>query len=148
MAFLESCWEQDVAAINDKDGDDDGPQNNRLGYSMYTVVAKEDCQVWRWHHRDMKNLLQQSSDMQAALTRAMTSAVVGKVINFTVSRSSSRPSWQTWLDDWKHARSTSTVTASYVEAPATPVSAAATKAVPTTKKPTEKPSQVEEEERT
>jgi hypothetical protein len=34
----------------------------------------------------------------------MTAAIVGKVISYTVSRTTARPTWQTWLDDWKHAR--------------------------------------------
>ena len=32
----------------------------------------------------------------------MTAAIVGKVINLTVSRSErTLPTWSTWLDDWK-----------------------------------------------
>jgi CRP-like cAMP-binding protein len=70
--------------------------------SMYTIVAQEDCTVLRWSHRDMAALMEKSTDMRAALTRAMTAAIVGKVINFTVSRSAGARTWSTWLDDWKH----------------------------------------------
>lgn len=45
---------------------------------MYTIVAAEDCLVLRWSHEDMQALMQKSTDMRAALTRAMTAAVVGK----------------------------------------------------------------------
>jgi hypothetical protein len=30
----------------------------------------------------------------------MTSAVVGKVVNMTVSRNRALPKWSTWLTDW------------------------------------------------
>ena len=44
-----------------------------------------------------------SADLRAGLTRAMTAAIVGKVIQFTMSRSAAIPtSWSAWLDDWKH----------------------------------------------
>ena len=97
MAFLESSWGKDT----DHTAAGDQP-NSRSDRAMYTVVAKEDCVVWRWSHEDMAALMDMSSDMNAALTRAMTSAIVGKVIGFTTSRQSARPSWQTFLDGWKH----------------------------------------------
>lgn len=56
----------------------------------------------RWSHADMEALMARSTDLRAAMTRAMTAAIVGKVINFTVSKSSALPTWSTWLDDWKH----------------------------------------------
>jgi hypothetical protein len=37
--------------------------------------------------------------MRGALTRAMTSAVVGKVVNMTFSRAKV-PQWTDWLGDW------------------------------------------------
>ena len=37
--------------------------------------------------------------MRGALTRAMTSAVVGKVVNMTISRAK-LPQWTAWLRDW------------------------------------------------
>jgi len=46
--------------------------------SMYTIVAQDDCIVLRWSHADMQSLMEKSTDMRAALTRAMTAAVVGK----------------------------------------------------------------------
>jgi Popeye protein conserved region len=70
--------------------------------SMYTIVAQEDCTVLRWRHADMERLMEKSTDMRAALTRAMTAAIVGKVINFTISRSRATQTWATWLSDWKY----------------------------------------------
>lgn len=70
--------------------------------SMYTIVAQEDCVVLRWRHDVMEGLMEKSTDMRAALTRAMTAAIVGKVINFTVSRSKANQTWATWLGDWKY----------------------------------------------
>jgi CRP-like cAMP-binding protein len=69
--------------------------------ALYTIIAKEDCQIFRWSHADMEGLMQRSTDMRAVLTRAMASAVVGKVIGFTVSRSAGAMSWSSWLSDWK-----------------------------------------------
>ena len=71
--------------------------------SMYTIVAAQDCILLQWTHDDMEQLMNRSNDMRAALTRAMTAAIVGKVVKFSVSKSSSLlPTWSTWLDDWKH----------------------------------------------
>jgi hypothetical protein len=97
MAFIEACW-------GNNNNNDSAP---RTVNAMYTVVAKEDCIVWRWTHDEMERLMARSPDMRDALTRAMTSAIVGKVISFTISRSSARPTWQTWLDDWNAKRSES-----------------------------------------
>ena len=69
---------------------------------MCTIVASEDCLVLRWSHGDMEELMAKSTDMRAALTRAMTAAVVGKVISFTVSRSKTPPTWSSWLEDWQN----------------------------------------------
>lgn len=30
----------------------------------------------------------------------MTSSIVGKVVNMTLSRTNAMPTWSTWLDDW------------------------------------------------
>lgn len=70
--------------------------------SMYTIVAQEDCVVLRWRHDAMESLMEKSTDMRAALTRAMTAAIVGKVINFTISRTKAAQTWATWLGDWKY----------------------------------------------
>lgn len=73
--------------------------------SLYTIIAKEDCTILQWSHADIETLMQRSTDMRAAMTRAMAAAIVGKVINFTVSNAN-RPSWTSWLSDWKQADGT------------------------------------------
>ena len=74
-----------------------------LGYALYSVVAKEDSTVMVWSHEEMESLMGKSTDMRSALTRALTSAIVGKVVNFTVSRTKALPTWSSWLDDWKYS---------------------------------------------
>ena len=46
--------------------------------------------------------MSKSTDFRPALSRAMTSAIVSKVINFTVGKTSSLPTWQSWIDDWRY----------------------------------------------
>ena len=46
--------------------------------------------------------MSKSTDFRASLSRAMTSAIVSKVINFTVGKTSNLPTWQSWLDDWRY----------------------------------------------
>ena len=76
--------------------------------ALYTIVAVQDSVVMRWKHEDMQALLAKSPDLRGAMTRAMTAAIVGKVINFTVSRRASKhggqpqpqPHWSNRLRDW------------------------------------------------
>lgn len=63
--------------------------NDQTFLSMYTIRAQQDCYVLRWSFQDMEELMGRSSDMKSALHRAITAAVVGKVINFTASPSDS-----------------------------------------------------------
>lgn len=81
---------------------EDVPLLLKSNEAMYTIVTKEDCTILRWSQEDMEELMQRSTDLRAALTRAMASAIVGKVINFTVSRSNAS-SWTNWLSDWNTA---------------------------------------------
>eukprot|EP00986_Skeletonema_menzelii_P018726 scaffold26688_cov129-Skeletonema_menzelii.AAC.3 len=66
-----------------------------------TIVAVEEVEVIEWSFDEMQKLLQVSNDMQGALTRAMTAAIVGKVVNFMVSRQAAIPQWSTMLDNWR-----------------------------------------------
>ena len=68
--------------------------------AMYTIIATEDCTICRWSFEDMEKLMSKSVDMRGALTRAMTNAVVGKVVNMTISRAKV-PQWTAWLADWQ-----------------------------------------------
>jgi CRP-like cAMP-binding protein len=67
---------------------------------LYTILAEEDCTVLAWSFAEMEELMSSSIDMRGALTRSLTAAVVGKVVNMTVSRTSAVPTWSTWLNDW------------------------------------------------
>eukprot|EP00977_Amphora_coffeiformis_P024932 scaffold17681_cov155-Amphora_coffeaeformis.AAC.3 len=71
--------------------------------SMYSVVAKENCRILKWSHEEMEDLLGKSTDLRASMTRAMTQAIVGKTINFIVSKGAGVPTWSAWLDDWKYS---------------------------------------------
>ena len=75
---------------------------------IYSIIATEDCTVMSWSHEEMENLMKSSTDLRAALTRAMSSAVVGKVVNLSVSRSQyTKVPWLEWLKDWKSKDGTS-----------------------------------------
>jgi CRP-like cAMP-binding protein len=72
------------------------------GVSMYTIIADEDCEVMVWTHEAMEELMEKSTDLRAALARAMTAAVFSKIINLTIENADrSRQSWITWLTDWR-----------------------------------------------
>lgn len=101
MAFFEQCWSKDDGESpsekkgpTPKKGDVSGRPPSRLAYptsarAMYTIVAlEEDTTVLGWTHADMEALLNRSGDMRAALMRAMTAAIVAKVVGFTLSRKS------------------------------------------------------------
>jgi CRP-like cAMP-binding protein len=99
MAFLEQLFEKEQSKVRAPTAD---TEPRKMQNAMYTVVATEDCVMLAWTHPDMEHLMSRSTDMRAAITRAMTAAIVGKVINFTVSRTTTTPTWSTWLDDWTH----------------------------------------------
>lgn len=131
MAFLEYCWEKEQKKNNlvvpsngvaESPGDGSGgnggsssssedgtadalrrhPPGPRTGKSLYTIIATDDCELLRWSFDDMEALFGRSPDIRAAMTRAMTSAIVGKVINFTLSRKNRMPNWTTWLDEIRY----------------------------------------------
>jgi len=82
------------------------PESTRSGIaakSLITITAVDDCVVLRWSHEKMEELMARSTDMRAAMTRAMTAAIVGKVIHFTVSRAQSGAILPMWLQDWKYS---------------------------------------------
>jgi CRP-like cAMP-binding protein len=79
--------------------DADNPKH-KLVESLYTIVAKEDCVVWRWSFDEMQQLMNRSTDMRGALSRAMTTAITAKVVNLTLNRATHLPTWTTWLSDW------------------------------------------------
>ena len=85
---------------SDANADDENNRKHRLVDSLYTIVAKEDCVVWRWRFEEMHQLMNRSTDMRGSLTRAMTSAITAKVVNLTLNRATHLPTWSTWLSDW------------------------------------------------
>ena len=74
--------------------------------AVSTVVAVEDVELIEWSFTDMEMVMKSSRDIQDSLTRAMTAAIVGKVVNLMAERQSAMPKLSTWLDHWKitHAR--------------------------------------------
>jgi len=71
--------------------------------AISTIVAVEDIELIEWTFEEMEKLMKSSRDIKDSLTRAMTAAIVGKVVNFMVSRQSAIPKWSTMLDNWRHA---------------------------------------------
>ena len=72
--------------------------------AVSTVVAVEDVELIEWSFDDMESVIKSSRDMQDSLTRAMTAAIVGKVVNLMASQQSALPKLSTWLDHWKYSR--------------------------------------------
>ena len=63
----------------------DDTEDNTIRF-ISTIVAVEPVEIIEWSFDEMYSVLKMSNDMQNALTRAMTAAIVGKVVNFMVSR--------------------------------------------------------------
>mmetsp|Transcript_48710 Transcript_48710/g.55188 ORF Transcript_48710/g.55188 Transcript_48710/m.55188 type:complete len:429 (+) Transcript_48710:955-2241(+) len=130
MAFLKQFWEKEQKSIiqhtedtttnNEEKDEDDYDEIARIvdskmniksppagGISsfdvfLYSIIAAEDCTIMSWSHKEMEALMKSSIDLRSALTRAMSSALVGKVVNLTISRShNTKIPWSVWLKDWK-----------------------------------------------
>lgn len=84
-------------------------KGDTLETAFYTVLAAEDCTVLRWSHDDLEELMESSVDLRSALTRAMSIALVGKVVNLTISRAHhGKVPWLEWLVE-RRGRDGSTV---------------------------------------
>lgn len=104
MAFLEQYWHKETPK---GETPVKGPRrftHRHTERAMYTISAVEDNTIiLAWKHADMEALLEKSSDLRTALTRAMTAAIVGKVVAFTASKKAAaspssstthdKPSW-------------------------------------------------------
>jgi CRP-like cAMP-binding protein len=118
MSFLEFYWEKEQAKVKPallvaENENESSKQEKKgkakfatrskaphAGKAIYTVIASDDCEILRWDYEAMEQIMGRSSDMRGAMTRVMTAAIVGKVINFTVARKTTVvPTWSTWLDD-------------------------------------------------
>lgn len=105
MTFLESFGLKEMKKTSKEGGDDVSLEGRRSkwGAAIYTIVAASDCEVLAWSHDDIEQLMMESTDIRASMTRAMTAPIVGKVINFTLSIGNQPKTWSTWLDDWKYS---------------------------------------------
>jgi CRP-like cAMP-binding protein len=121
MAFLKRFWENEQRKVirGDKDeestskGDEEKgriltrtksgkPASETAETAFYTIIAAEDCTVLSWSHEDLEELMETSVDMRSAMTRAMSSALVGKVVNLTISRThEGKVPWLVWLTERK-----------------------------------------------
>jgi CRP-like cAMP-binding protein len=118
MAFLKRFWEKEqgktvlVASAQSEgktnnDAENESPSDGGVGkressIAIYTIMAHEDCTIMSWSHEDMEELMETSVDLRSALTRAMSSALVGKVVNLTISRAEhERVPWLVWLTERK-----------------------------------------------
>lgn len=130
MAFLKQFWEKEQRSIiqqkEDKAANNETKEHPKAGNDsnvnvktmptgggiseayIYSIIATADCTVMSWSHEEMEDLMKSSTDLRAALTRAMSSALVGKVVNLTVSRSNNaKVPWLEWVKDWKSNDGTS-----------------------------------------
>ena len=115
MAFLKRFWEKEQGKVSpaaqtpdsssdtENDASSDRAADKReTSIAIYTIMAHEDCTVMSWSHDDMEELMESSVDLRSALTRAMSSALVGKVVNLTISRAQQeRVPWLVWLTERK-----------------------------------------------
>lgn len=108
MAFLE--WlHQTTGSESKEDASEDNKGRLGRGVAMYTIVTKDGCKVLSWTHAEMAELMEASTDLRSALTRAMTAAVVGKVVNLTTSNpkgegtNAPKRGWTRWLSNWKRS---------------------------------------------
>jgi CRP-like cAMP-binding protein len=98
MAFLDYYWHKEQRKIVKS-----APKVYVAKDAIYTIFAATDCVVLRWSHEALEELMGTSNDLRSALTRAMTSSLVSKVVNMTVSKSKQMPTWSHWLSDWTHS---------------------------------------------
>ena len=85
--------------------------------AVTTVVAVDDVELIEWQFEDLEKVLKSSADLHGALIRSMTAAIVGKVLNFMLSRKSELPSSpSTWFDYWKGQHSSGSESLSVAEA--------------------------------
>eukprot|EP00557_Chaetoceros_sp_GSL56_P005927 CAMPEP_0176488348 /NCGR_PEP_ID=MMETSP0200_2-20121128/6656_1 /TAXON_ID=947934 /ORGANISM="Chaetoceros sp., Strain GSL56" /LENGTH=510 /DNA_ID=CAMNT_0017885315 /DNA_START=269 /DNA_END=1801 /DNA_ORIENTATION=+ len=80
------------------------PRNNSVTKnSILTYIATEDSILYEWDFEELADLMKTSADMRSAVTRSMTAAVVGKVVNLYISKADAdKPVWKKWLfDNWQ-----------------------------------------------
>jgi hypothetical protein len=88
-------------------GRSEGPnaqKDGRLVSPRPTILSyktTQDSTLLQWSFNEMAELLDTGADMRSNMTRAMTAAVVGKVVNYTVEKNNRAPDrpnhWMSWL---------------------------------------------------
>ena len=105
MGFLQSMWmKKPIFPVADKEDNEEMSDVKGNARALSTIVAVDDVEIIEWTYEDMSELMRTSGDMQAALTRSMTAAIVGKVANFMMSKQAGMPTVAALIDNWKHGR--------------------------------------------
>lgn len=74
------------------------PKTSVTQNSILTYIATERSTMYEWDFDALADLMKTSSDFRSALTRSMTAAVVGKVVNMYISKvDADLPVWKKWL---------------------------------------------------
>ena len=76
-------------------------QNAILTY----IATKDDTLVFEWDFEELADLMRTSSELRSSVSRAMTAAVVGKVVNLYISRTDAKtPMWEKWIGkNWRQS---------------------------------------------
>lgn len=83
--------------------------------SLLTINAVQDTVLYEWDFKELGDLLKTSADLRAAITRTMTAAVVGKVVNLYISKSDSGSSIWKKLSSWQSNQGTGDVRVNILE---------------------------------
>lgn len=74
------------------------------------LVTKDSTLVFQWDFEELADLMRTSSELRSSVSRAMTAAVIGKVVNLYISKTdANKPGWKQWLEDNFNSGSTSEV---------------------------------------
>ncbi len=76
-------------------------QNAILTY----IATQDDTLVFEWDFEELADLMRTSSELRSSVSRAMTAAVVGKVVNLYISRTDAKtPMWEKWIGkNWRQS---------------------------------------------
>jgi CRP-like cAMP-binding protein len=74
-------------------------QNSILTY----IATKDSTLIYQWDFEELADLMRTSSELRSSVSRAMTAAVVGKVVNLYISKAdANKPMWKKWIgDNWQ-----------------------------------------------
>eukprot|EP00547_Thalassionema_nitzschioides_P003761 CAMPEP_0194219242 /NCGR_PEP_ID=MMETSP0156-20130528/25481_1 /TAXON_ID=33649 /ORGANISM="Thalassionema nitzschioides, Strain L26-B" /LENGTH=392 /DNA_ID=CAMNT_0038948831 /DNA_START=52 /DNA_END=1227 /DNA_ORIENTATION=- len=79
---------KDVVACEDNEIKKNAPikKASVVQNALLTIIAAQDTELYQWDFQELADLLKTSADLRASVTRTMTAAVVGKVVNLYISR--------------------------------------------------------------